>query len=457
MEVAEDPAGVGLFSLAPREITIQSGSRRVVIDKDGWLGKPVEIEPMQDPIQGTVLKFKDDEPWDLKTVEKHAVFAGIKVVVDGESCQSVPFCGEQAAYYENPGCRIDVVQDTTNYHKEWLTGWYEGRVLVNFHGQVVRLEHWPCDSRPSVTILVDITGPTSIRLMLPARTRVVENEAYEKLKAAIELEFYRYFQRQKSHSLQYCEYLRARELGIGLPEAEPQFRPGLIWDEYELSIGIEMPKNMQLKDCYLCDDVGDETDEANVHLLGALGRFKIKPFVPVTIDSGYRGYSWADLPKVTKVTVNKSKLLFREPIWSGEIACFDRLMIKIETSDGKTFSSDVPMLIMTEVRKGKCSWSNDIVCVTREARERLRTENIWYHLGGFSDEGDSFDTQLDDFGKELEEVWSKLIGPYESIRQQLVNELYSLRSGWQKVTIFKDGSLEIQFKNGKSEKVKPPQ
>jgi hypothetical protein len=211
MEVAEDPAGVGLFSLAPREVTIQSGSRRVVIDKDGWMGKPVEIELVQDAINGTVLKFKDDDPWDLKTVEKHAVFAGIKVVVDGESCQSVPFCSERAAYYENPGCMIDVVQDTTNYHKEWLTGWYEGRVLVNFHGQVVRLEHWPCDSRPSVTILVDITGPTSIRLMLPARTRVVENEAYEKLKAAIELEFYRYFQRQKSHSLQYCEYLRAKE------------------------------------------------------------------------------------------------------------------------------------------------------------------------------------------------------------------------------------------------------
>jgi hypothetical protein len=276
------------------------------------------------------------------------------------------------------------------------------------------------------------------------------------LKAAIELEFYRYVQKQKSHTLLYSEYLRAKELGIELPEAEPQFKPGIIWDEYDLSVGINMPDNIPLKDCYLCNDVGDDTDEANVHLLGALGRFKYKPFVPVTINSGYMGYSWANLAKATKVTVNKSKQLFRESIWCGEIACFDRLMIKVETSDGLIFSSEVPMLVISEVRKGKVSWSKDVVCVTKEARERLSNENIWYHLGGFNDEGDSFDTQLYNFGEELDEVWNKLIGPYESIRQQLMDKLYSLRGEWQKVTISKDGNLEIEFKKGKKELIKPP-
>ena len=457
MEASEDPAGVGLFSLAPREVTIQSGNQRIAIDKDGWMGKPVTIELMQDAINGTILKFKDEKPWDLKTVEKHVVFAGNKVVVDGESCHSIPFCSGKAAYYGNPGCRIDVVQDVTSYHKEWLTGWYSNRVLVNFHGQIVQLEHWPCQSHPSVNILIDITGPTSIRLMLPARTQLVENEAYERLKAAIELEFYRYVQKQKSHTLLYSEYLRAKELGIELPEAEPQFRTGLIRDECELAVGVDMPENFPLKDCYLCDDIRNDTDEANVHLLGALGRFKYKSFVPVTIESGYIGYSWTNLAKATKVTVNKSKQLFKEPIWCGEIACFDRLMIKVETSDGLIFSSEVPMLVISEVRKGKVSWSNDVVCVTREARERLSNENIWYHLGGFNCEGDSFDTQLYNFGDELDEVWNKLIGPYESIRQQLMDKLYSLRGEWQKVTISKKGSLEIQFKNGKKELVKPPE
>ena len=43
MEAGEDPAGVGLFSLAPREVSIVSGNRKTVIDKDGWTGKPVEV------------------------------------------------------------------------------------------------------------------------------------------------------------------------------------------------------------------------------------------------------------------------------------------------------------------------------------------------------------------------------------------------------------------------------
>ena len=34
-EAGEDPAGVGLFSLAPREVEIKSGNRKVVIDKKG--------------------------------------------------------------------------------------------------------------------------------------------------------------------------------------------------------------------------------------------------------------------------------------------------------------------------------------------------------------------------------------------------------------------------------------
>ena len=68
--------------------------------------------------------------------------------------------------------------------------------------------------------LIDMTDePTGIRLMLPARTRLVENEAFEALKQALELEAFRYLQRRGHHRLPYKEYLRARELGIDLPKA----------------------------------------------------------------------------------------------------------------------------------------------------------------------------------------------------------------------------------------------
>jgi len=49
-----------------------------------------------------------------------------------------------------------------------------------------------------------------------------------------------------------------------------------------------------------------------------------------------------------------------------------------------------------------------------------------------------------------------VIGPYETVRQQLIKELYPLYNKWQKVTILEDSSLEILFKDGSKERVKPP-
>jgi hypothetical protein len=402
--------------------------------------------------------FKDEKPWDLDLVEKHAVFAGIRVIVDGKLCHSMPFCRGKSAYYANPGCRIEVAKEISNYHKAWSTTWYQGRVLVNFHGQVVQLDHWPGKLRQGLTILVDISDQTDIRLMLPARTILVENAASEKLKEAIELEYYKYFQKQKTHTLYYEEYQRAKELGIELPEAEPQYKPGLIWGECDEPVEVVMPQNIKLEDCYLCfnDDCADDMAETNAHLLAALGDLKDKPFVPVTIDDGYMGYSWTKLPKVTKVEVSKEKELLRHLINCGELVCFDKLSITVRISDGKAFTSDVDMAVIIEEPNNRHHWVDETVCVTRRARNYLDSGNIWFHLGGYSDEGDSYDTQLYYFEKELDEFWNELIGPYETVRQQLIKELYPLYNKWRKVTILEDSSLEILFKDGRIERVKPP-
>lgn len=457
LEAGEDPAGVGLFSLAPKEVTIVSGDRQIVIGKDGWTGRPVQVTKIPKNINGTIVKFRDEKPWDMDLVEKHAVFAGIRVIVDGKYCHQMPFCSSDAMYYENPGCKIEATKEISKYHGQWTSNYYHGKVLVNFHGQVVQVDHWPSKNRPSITILVDIADQTDIRLMLPARTRLVENQAFEQLKAAIELEYYKYFQRQKTHTLYYEEYLRAKELGIELPEAEPQYTVGLISGEYNEPVEITVPKNFKLEDGYLCDgDCKDDMAETNAHLLAAQGEFKGKPFVPVTISSSYMGYSWTKLPKVTKVEVIKCKEKLRHSINCGEIACFDKLSITVHTSDKKTFCSDVDMAVISEPPKGKYQWSQETVYVTKEARSHLSAENIWFHLGGYSDEGDSFDTQLYYFEKELDEFWNELIGPYETVRQQLLKELYPLYEKWQKITIFEDSSLEIIFKDGKRQRVNPP-
>jgi hypothetical protein len=98
--------------------------------------------------------------------------------------------------------------------------------------------------------------------------------------------------------------------------------------------------------------------------------------------------------------------------------------------------------------------------VTKNARKHLSSENIWFHVGGFDLEGDSYDTQLHYFDKELDEFWNELIGPYESLRTELFSALrghYGLYDKWQRITIAEDGSLEILLKDGSKERVRPPE
>ena len=229
-EESEDPAGVGLFCLAPRQATIRSLGKKVVIADDGWTGEPVTIEDDADPIEGTVLEF-EDEPWDSAAVDINAVFCGMDVIVDGHPCPRMPFVSDEAAPHPELGCRIEIVESQKLlpwHHSSKRERWMGTNSIVNFHGQVVAFDFHPV-SEHSLHFLVDLTGePTGIRLMLPARTCLVENETFHQLEAAMELEAYRYLQKRGHHSLPYKEYLRARDLGINLPEAKPTFTVGLL-------------------------------------------------------------------------------------------------------------------------------------------------------------------------------------------------------------------------------------
>ena len=76
--VSEDPAGVGIFTLAPRQVTIRSNGKMVTISGDDWIGALVIVQDDPDPAPGTVLKFPD-EPWDSAAVDINAVFCGMRL------------------------------------------------------------------------------------------------------------------------------------------------------------------------------------------------------------------------------------------------------------------------------------------------------------------------------------------------------------------------------------------
>lgn len=458
IELSEDPAGVGLFSLAPRELTIRSQGKMLTICDDGWTGTPVDIE--DDPIgtEGTELRFPD-ERWTLELVSACAVFSGLRVVVDGEECPKLPFVSDSAVHHPELGCRIEVCPYET------LNGWYararretfdSNNVFVNFHGQVVTFDHHPVGEH-NLRYLVDLTGePTGIRLMLPARTRLVENEAFETLKAALELEAYRFIENRGEHSLVYKEYLRAKELGITLPEAKPTYEIGLLKsDGMPDPVQIDAPKDFPLAQCYRFDSdhkKWEDNDATSIHLLAALGSFET-PFVPVDIRSSYNGYSWANMPTVDDVRVIKKKTIHEDWLWSGTLVCAESITITARTSDGRVFRSGVCMAVLPA--KGKLQWADAIVYVTKEARQRLAPSEIWYHCGGWNDDGDTYDTQESSFSADLDRFWADVIGPDEHLRQLIVEAAGNILDEWKQVTVDSDGTVTIRLKDGKKKTLKP--
>jgi len=461
-EKSEDPAGVGIFCLAPREVIIRSKGKMATITKDGWTSAPTEVITDPKPVRkGTVLRFQD-EPWESSMVDINAVFSGMRVTLDGKRCPSLPFVSENTTHHPELGCRIEVVESgqLNQWHRSCRRreGWYGNSGTLNFHGQVVTFDCHPISNR-DLHYLVDLTGePTDIRLMLPARTQLVENEAYKQLLAAIEIAAYRYIEQKGEHKLPYKEFLRAKELGISIPEAKPTFTVGLLShvDPPE-PVEVVMPKDFLLVKCYRFDPntKGDEADETNAHLLAALGTFN-EPFIPVSIRSDYDGYSWAKLPTIGKVEVQSGKELHSEWLWAGKLTCVNELSITIHTSDGKAFSSPVCMANAPQSPDDKPSWADEHILVTAQAQDRLQASEIWYHLGGWYEDGDTYDTQEAAFEKDLNGFWADLIGPDEDLRQSIVAPFHRIVPEWKAAHIYPDGRVWIEHADGTEKTIHPP-
>jgi hypothetical protein len=456
LEASEDPAGVGLFCLAPRPLRIRSQGQRVCVAADGWRGAPVTIDPDPTVTAGTVVEF-EDEPWTYEKVSPLAVFSGLQVNVDGRACPSEPFLGDEVAEYPALGCRIEVrpVDGLAHWHRGVQR--YSGHNgVVNFHGQLVNFRlNW--DGERDLRFLVDLTGaPTGIRLLLPARTQLVENGALEQLRAALELEGYRYIQRRGPHTLPYRAYLRARALDVELPEATPKYQIGLLFnDQYPEPAAVTAPGGWPLERCYRVntDALVCDTDETNIHLLAALGQFA-EPFIPVSIRSEYDGYSWARLPTVNSVALTVGPEVHSDSVWSGTLTCVERLRITAKTSDGREFSSAVCLAKAPPKRPD--DWSEDVL-VTRAAEQELDTHAIWYHLGGYSDEGDTFETQEHDFERALNDFWADLVGPDEQLRRKIMDAMWALPKGWRSIQVQSSGLVRVRLEDGSRQTMRPPQ
>jgi len=102
----------------------------------------------------------------------------------------------------------------------------------------------------------------------------------------------------------------------------------------------------------------------------------------------------------------------------------------------------------------------DDLATRSEVRYRLqqlvrRPGGSFRYIYDYSDEGDTWETQLSQFDEEMQHFWDRLTGPGESLRKRLVEVLYGL-TNWKEIRITPTGTMTIHLKDGSSRKVEPP-
>jgi hypothetical protein len=465
LEDSEDPAGVGLFCLAPHPVSVVSKGHAIHLTRDGWTGGAVTVHDVPElPAvgatinagQGTHLAITT-EAWTNQEVEPLAMFSGMQVHVDGSACAKSEFLGgEEAVEYPELGCRIAIVEPSqwSRQHNYYDAFRYSYAVLVNFYGQLIQHQLPTAQMRLyGCACLVQMTGtPTPIRMVLPARTHLVENAGATALAQACLLEFYRYQSRQPEHTLSYQDYQAAHAMGVNLREAKPVYNVGLLTGDDPSPMPVSADENFLLAQCYRAGAGLDDDAEANAHLLAAQGTFQ-RPFVPVYVGSQYNGYSWANLPTIDRVEVVAGDTVKEDFLGCGTLRCVQSLELIATCSDGQVFRSAVKMaLAMLGPEEASGGFLSGTVLVTREAENTVEPSQVWYHLGGASDdsEADSYDTQADDFAKAWAQFWDTLRGPTEALRVALLGAatLHAPRD-WKSLALTRSGVLTLQRKSDK--------
>ena len=136
---AEDPAGMGVFSLAGRDVIIRSFSKP---DRQGWMAhipasawetsRPIAIEP--DPImRGTAITVRVPDEW-LKTLERDVARAAkhypVPVTWNGAVLPQEDWLKDAVHVEEWYGVRIGVFQKHPSHYSS-----RDGR--LNFHGLTI--------------------------------------------------------------------------------------------------------------------------------------------------------------------------------------------------------------------------------------------------------------------------------------------------------------------------------
>ena len=436
--VREDPAGMGVFSLAGRHVEIRSRPRtggdawHIAIAPDDWESSaPIAVARCDHPF-GTEIRLLLEDDWE-KTLEASANAAArycpTPIRFKDEPLLRSDWLAEAVVVVETGGVRIGLHNGTRAAHHQ---------PRINFHGLTV-----PC-TLPSIDekdrnwwARVDIIDAPALQLVLPARKEMVENGALDALRDMVRMAIYRHIASLGSHRLSFDQWTEARNLGIDLPEATPLLR-GWTAATADLNSGDAGPGLIPASNLVLMEHFGAPLEQCAAFALARDGRLDGSLADP---DDAMAGYGWYDaLPRITglrfEIERDGTVHVFDSETLSGlESGTFDRLDLVVEIGGARPETLIVAAPVVIEYDEAH-HWGFEEANVLIVSRDAVTPDELVDLLeaacfcASEDREADSWETQNDRFLLDAREMATRLLLGDDAALVERLRAIIAYRAQW---------------------------
>lgn len=434
--LSEDPAGAGFFSLAPRDVLVQSCRQEMLLTAAGWTGTPVKVSASSYKGPGLRLQF-EDEGWRHQDVFTQTAFSGLDLVFNRRRLPSSPFLFPDVPVLHVAALGVKI-QGVDRHAADRDFGirnprgrnYYDTTVL-NFHGCRIFLStpNLVREACPRLHWLIDLTGePTPLRLKLPDRNQIFQNDAFAELNTWLTKAALLELQRRGRHTLRYSSWRTAQDLGVQLPEADPQWSVvglGSCWDALrDDGIPAKLNEKVAGKLPWLNCSETSGSDRENLDLLAILREHTAFDYVPTEPEYGFQQYSWcANEARLEDLQIHVTPRSGDPVCWtfdSGWVTVVEAIsaVLTIRCLDNTLLVRSYALPVMFD--------ENEDVFATPDGL-RVGEDVIWSKVGGWHDESETgYDALRHQFDQDMEQLLAQLVGPYEAQRLELVRQVNRL-------------------------------
>lgn len=416
----EDPAGMGFFSLAGRDVIITSRARghrpwSAHIRPEDWTGEhDIAVNKAVTPF-GTTIHFKYDLAGSSHlhaALGKAAKYFPLPVRLNGESLDQTSWIENAIHTTKWRGSSIAVVAIKQRYQRETL----------NFFGLTISAD-LPVinDTQHNVwSVVVDIAPNSGLSLVLPARKEIVQNQAYEDLKTAATRAIYEAIAHMGTHHLPYDKWLEARALGVELPEAAPLLYS---WTPDTADSGTKTYGDLiDTQDAIVVSELYP-LEAHSLARAATLNENAVATLKLVASHSHYRGYTWYDaLPlleaPVFEIELENKSMTLEDGIVSDDNA--ESQIAKAIRMVLTTTNTAKPMKLVLKTdlaaTQSEDAWWMDNITVFWTKSDTLNPMDLADMLEAalfqYNDdcEADSYETQLSNFQDEAITTAIRLLG-----------------------------------------------